>query len=120
MSSKLHTLEWRKTIVHHGDIIQYHKIIKPKMLFPRFSISDQLVYGVSFSSQLFKLINVADYTTLITQLDNEGVMNEPIHFELAKCHDWFKANKRSLNIINMPTKAMGLLRCLKKDTASIA
>ena len=49
-----------------------------------------------FSSQLFKLINVADDTTPSTKLYNEDDMNESINDELTKIHDWFKAKKTFL------------------------
>ena len=56
------------------------------------------------SSELFKLINFADDTTLITNLNNEDTRNESLNYELTNFHNWLKANKLSLNINK--TKAM--------------
>ena len=56
------------------------------------------------SSELFKFINFADDTTLITNLKNEDTRNESLNTELANFHNWLKANKRSLNVNK--TKAM--------------
>ena len=56
------------------------------------------------SSQLFKLINFADDTTLITNLNNEDTRNQSLNFELTNVHTWLKANKLSLNVNK--TKAM--------------
>ena len=56
------------------------------------------------SSELFKFINFADDTTLITNLNNEDMRNESLNYELANFHNYLKANKLSLNINK--TKAM--------------
>ena len=57
------------------------------------------------SSELFKFINFADDTTLITHLNNEDTRNESLNYELANVHNYLKANKLSLNANK--TKAMG-------------
>ena len=56
------------------------------------------------SSELFKFINFADDTTLITNLNNEDMRNISLNYELANCHNYLKANKLSLNVNK--TKAM--------------
>ena len=56
------------------------------------------------SSELFKCINFADDTTLITHLNNEDMRNESLNYELANLHNYLKANKLSLNVNK--TKAM--------------
>ena len=56
------------------------------------------------SSELFKFINFADDTTLITNLKNEDTWNESLNNELANFHNCLKANKLSLNVNK--TKAM--------------
>ena len=56
------------------------------------------------SSELFKFINFADDTTLITNLKHEDTWNESLNNELAIFHNWLKANKLSLNVNK--TKAM--------------
>ena len=55
-------------------------------------------------SELFKFINFADDTTLITNLNNEDMRNESLNYELANFHNYLKANKLSLNVYK--TKAM--------------
>ena len=57
-----------------------------------------------FVVELFKLINFADDTMLITNLNSEDARNQSLNYELANFHNWLKANKSSLNINK--TKAM--------------
>ena len=59
------------------------------------------INDMAYSSDLFKLINFADDTTLITTLQYE---THTINDELSKFHIWLKANKLSLNANK--TKAM--------------
>ena len=49
------------------------------------------------SSELFKFINFADDTTLITHLNNEDMRTESLDYELANFHNYLKANKLSLS-----------------------
>ncbi len=62
------------------------------------------INGMAHSSELFKFVNVADDTTIITNLNNEDTRNESLNHELIHFHNWLKANKLSLNINK--TKAM--------------
>ena len=58
------------------------------------------INDMAYSSDLFKFINFADDTTLITTLHETDTIND----ELSKFHIWLKANKLSLNANK--TKAM--------------
>ena len=67
------------------------------------------------SSELFKFMNFADDTTLITNLKNEDTWNESLNNELANFHNWLTANKLSLNVnktkaivFHMPQKRIQL------------
>ena len=45
------------------------------------------------SSELFKFINFADDTTLITNLNNEDMRNESLNYELANFSQLFKSKQ---------------------------
>ena len=83
---------------------------------------------MAHSSVLFKFINVADDTTLITNLNNEDTRNESLNDELTHFHNWLKANKLSLNVnktksmvFHMPQKRiqLPLLRIAGEDIAFV-
>ena len=44
------------------------------------------------SSELFNFINFADDTTLMTNLNNEVMRNESLHYELANVHNYLYNN----------------------------
>ena len=83
---------------------------------------------MAHSSVLFKFINFADDTTLITNLNNEDTRNEPLNDELTNFHNWLRANKLSLNVnktkamvFHMPQKhiQLPLLRIAGEDIAFV-
>ena len=97
----------RKQFVQYGDILSQKTDIL--MGVPQGSILGPLLFIIYInvmvhSSELFKFINFADDTTLITNLKNEDTRNESLNTELANFHNWLKANKLSLNVNK--TKAM--------------
>ena len=97
----------RKQFVQYGDILSQKTDIL--MGVPQGSILGPLLFIIYIndmvhSSELFKFINFADDTTLITNLKNEDTRNESLNTELANVHNWLKANKLSLNVNK--TKAM--------------
>ena len=70
---------------------------------------------MAHSSELFKFVNVADDTTIITNLNNEDTRNESFNHQLTNFHNWLKPNKLSLNInkttamvFHMPQKRIQL------------
>ena len=97
----------RKQFVQYGDSLSQKTDIL--MGVPQGSILGPLLFiiyinDMAHSSELFKLINFADDTTLITNLNNEDTRKESLNHELTNFHNWLKANKLSLNINK--TKAM--------------
>ena len=97
----------RKQFVQYGDTLSQKTDIL--MGVPQGSILGPLLFiiyinDMAHSSELFKFINFADDTTLITNLNNEDTRNESLNHELTNFHNWLKANKLSLNINK--TKAM--------------
>ena len=97
----------RKQFVQYGDLLSQKTDIL--MGVPQGSILGPLLFIIYIndmvhSSELFKFINFADDTTLITNLNNEDMRNESLNYELANFHNYLKANKLSLNVNK--TKAM--------------
>ena len=97
----------RKQFVQYGDTLSPKTDIL--MGVPQGSILDPLLFiiyinDMTHSSVLFKFINFADDTTLITNLNNEDTRNESLNDELTHFHNWLRANKLSLNVNK--TKAM--------------
>ena len=84
------------------QFVQYCDILSQKtdilMGVPQGSILGPLLFityinDMVHSSELFKFINFADDTTLITNLNNEDTRNESLNYELEIFHNWLKANK---------------------------
>ena len=106
----------RKQFVQYGDTLSQKTNIL--MGVPQGSILGPLLFiiyinDMAHSSELFKFINFADDTTLITNLNNEDTRNESLNHEVNNFHNWLKANKLSLDNINK-TKAMVFHRPQKR------
>ena len=90
LSNRQHFVQLGNSISHKKDIVMgvsQGSILGP-LLFTILYIND-----MAYSSDLFKFINFADDTTLITTLHETHTIND----ELSKFHIWLKANKPSLN-----------------------
>ena len=121
----------RKQFVQYGDTLSQKTDIL--MGVPQGSILGPLLFiiyinDMANSSVLFKFINFADDTTLITNLNNEDTRNESLNDELTNFHNWLRANKLSLNVnktkamvFHMPQKRiqLPLLRIAGEDIAFV-